>query len=195
LEIRLVHALPGRVRLQSSRLKGNPSLAQEIAGQLQAVPAITGVTASAVTGSLLLFSDPGRALTKNTIRQLAGVLKILAPGVSSVEVAGWLKPGAVASSQPPPLAGSIADFFGAVNAAVSRAFGGLDLKVLVPASLFLLGIRGMISEKATPPAWYNLLWFALSTFMMFHPARTPVLAETEILNATLEGVAELGSAD
>jgi hypothetical protein len=78
---------------------------------------------------------------------------------------------------------------------VSRAFGGLDLKVLVPASLFLLGIRGMISEKATPPAWYNLLWFALSTFMMFHPARTPVLAETEILNATLEGVAELGSAD
>jgi hypothetical protein len=66
---------------------------------------------------------------------------------------------------------------------------------MLPVSLLILGIRGFITEKASPPAWYNLLWFALSTYVMFHPTRAPGLAEAQALHTTMEGVAELAIGD
>lgn len=193
--INLVHAIPGRIRLQCGQLKGNPDLMAEIIGNLQAVPAVTQVKGNPVTGSLLIFFDPQRALTKQSTRQVLAVLKVIAPNLTSLQVSQYLKPGPVTPGSPAPLAGSIAHFFGILNTTVGNALGGIDLKVLLPVTLFFLGIRGMISEKATPPAWYNLLWFALATFMMFHPIRTPGLAEAEALHATMEEMADLGISD
>lgn len=194
-EIKLVHALPGRVRLQSVRLKGNPTLMQEITGHLKAVPAFTQVEGNPITGSLLISFEPHRALTKQSIRQILGILKVVAPDLNSTQVSKLLKPGPAPSSSNAPLAASISHFFGSLNTKVGNTLGGIDLKVLLPTTLFFLGIRGLLSEKATPPAWYNLLWFALATFMMFHPARTPIMAETEVLNATVEQMADLGIGD
>lgn len=168
---------------------------QEIIGHLKAVPAFTQVEGNPVTGSLLIFFEPHKALTKQSIRQVLGILKVVAPALNSTQVSKYLKPGPVPSGSPAPLAGSIAHFFGTLNTTVGNALGGIDLKVLLPVTLFFLGIRGLFFEKATPPAWYNLLWFGLATFMMFHPARTPIMAETEVLNATVEGMADLAIGD
>lgn len=193
--IRLVHALPGRIRLHSDLLKGNPNRMQEIIGHLKAVPAFTQVEGNPLTGSVLIFFDPVKALTKNTTRQITGVLKALVPELNSSQVSKWLQPGPVPASPPAPLAASISHLFGSLNAMVGNALGGIDLKVLLPATLFFLGVRGIIAEKATPPAWYNLLWFALSIFMMFHPARNPGLAEADVLHASVEGMAGLEIVD
>ncbi len=121
--------------------------------------------------------------------------QMISPELSNAQVAQYFRPQPVPASPPAPLAGVIAQFFGTLNTAVGNALGGIDLKVLLPVTLFFLGIRGMIAEKATPPAWYNLLWFALATFMMFHPASPPMMAEMEALNATVEGVAGLELGD
>jgi hypothetical protein len=153
------------------------------------------VEGNPITGSLLIFFEPQKALNKQNLRQISGILKVVSPDLSSSQVSQYFKPGSVPASPQAPLAASISHFFGALNTQVGNALGGIDLKVLLPVTLFFLGIRGMISEKATPPAWYNLLWFALATFMMFHPTKTPGLAEAEALHATVEQMADLGIGD
>ena len=194
-EIKLVHALPGRVRLHCGRLKGNPHLMAEIIGNLKAVPVFTQVEGNPVTGSLLIFFEPQKVLTKQHLRQIGVILKVVSPGLTTAQVGRYLKPGPAPARAPAPLAGSIAQFFSTVNTTVGNALGGMDLTIMLPVSLLVLGIRGFIIEKASPPAWYNLLWFALSTYVMFHPARAPGLAEAEALNTTMEGMAELAIGD
>lgn len=168
---------------------------KEIIDNLKGVPAFTQVEGNPVTGSLLIFFESHKALTKQRIRQILGILQVVSPDITSTQVSKYFKPGPVPASAPAPWAASISHFFGSLNTLVGNTLGGIDLKVLLPVTLFFLGIRGLFSEKATPPAWYNLLWFGLATFMMFHPARTPILAQTEVLNATVEGMADLAIGD
>ena len=50
--------LPGRVRLRSKQLVGNPALEVEVQAQLRAFPEIASVETSTVTGSILITYDP-----------------------------------------------------------------------------------------------------------------------------------------
>lgn len=56
--------LPGRVRLHSKQLAGNPALEVEVQAQLGAFPEIASVETSTVTGSILIKYDPA-VLRKN----------------------------------------------------------------------------------------------------------------------------------
>ena len=56
--------LPGRVRLRSSKLIGNPALEAEVQAQLGAFPELTAVETSMVTGSILIKYEPA-VLRKN----------------------------------------------------------------------------------------------------------------------------------
>jgi hypothetical protein len=69
------------------------------------------------------------------------------------------------------LTGGLATFFGVLNTRVNAlTSGGADLKILLPLTLFLLGVRGVLtSEKLILPTWYDLLWFSLGTFFMLNP--------------------------
>jgi hypothetical protein len=65
-------------------------------------------------------------------------------------------------------------FFEWINGAVRTTTAGLDLKLLVPLVLVLLGARGLVvAEEATVPRWYDLLWFGFGTFMMLNAAGVP----------------------
>lgn len=52
--IRVIHVLPGRIRLRIHSLKFNPQFAQEVEQKLSALSGVTEVKASSTTGSLLL---------------------------------------------------------------------------------------------------------------------------------------------
>jgi hypothetical protein len=52
--IRVVHALPGRVRFRVTSLKFDAEFAQEMERKLSAISGVTGVDASPATGSLLM---------------------------------------------------------------------------------------------------------------------------------------------
>jgi hypothetical protein len=69
------------------------------------------------------------------------------------------------------LTGGISSFFGALNTGVNQVTGGsADLKILVPLTLFLFGVRGLlVSEKLVFPTWYDLFWSSLGTFFMLNP--------------------------
>ena len=50
--------LPGRVRLRSAKLIGNPALEVEVQAQLESVAEIASVETSTVTGSILIKYEP-----------------------------------------------------------------------------------------------------------------------------------------
>jgi hypothetical protein len=52
---------------------------------------------------------------------------------------------------------------------VGKVTGGIDLKLLLPLTLFVLGVRGLLVAQKVPfPAWYDLLWFAFGTYFMLN---------------------------
>jgi hypothetical protein len=119
------------------------------------------------------------------------ILKTISPGPSVQQVLDWFNP-APPSGQSYSYSNTVASFFQGLSTSVGNALGGLDWKVLLSGTLFVLGIRGLIAEKGFPPAWYNLLWFALATFMMFQPAGSRTIGGTEVLHEAVEGMVEAG---
>jgi len=55
--LKVVHALPGRVRLKVAKVKGNPALARQTQEKLAQVPVIRPVEAKPGTGSPLIHYD------------------------------------------------------------------------------------------------------------------------------------------
>jgi len=169
--LKVVHALPGRVRLKVPKVKGNQALARQAEKKLAQVPGIKQVEAKANTGSLLLHYDVEDLCAEVSLGALEEALGELFPEIEVVSLIAGLaclekSPGADLGV---PLAEGITGSFSALNARVSQLTGGLDLKVLVPLGLIFLGLRGLWqSEKVTAPSWSNLLWFGFATFVMLN---------------------------
>jgi hypothetical protein len=88
------------------------------------------------------------------------------------ELQAWLDSSGDDSNGQPSMAARLSTLFGAVNHEVGKSTGGLDLKLLLPLTLFSFGVRALlVAEKVTFPAWYDLLWFAFGTFFMLNPRR------------------------
>lgn len=173
--LKVVHALPGRVRLKVAQVKGNKTLARRAEKKLAQVPGIKQVEAKANTGSLLIHYDPevlfaaaSMGILEETLGELFPEIEVvsLIAGLACLEKSPGADPGLA-------LAEGITGSFRALNARVSQLTGGLDLKILVPLALILFGLRGLWqSEKVTAPSWSNLLWFGFATFVMLN--RGPV---------------------
>ncbi len=169
--LKVVHALPGRVRLRVARVKGNPALARQAQERLAQVPGIRQVEAKPGTGSLLIHYDTERLLSLASLEILSATLGELFPEIEvATLMAGLLSltetPGARTGSA---MAVGITDSFGAINTKFGEITGGLDLKLLAPLALIFFGLRGLwISEKVLSPSWSNLLWFGFASFVMLN---------------------------
>ena len=168
--IKVVHAMPGRIRVKISRLKGNAALARQIQECLSAVPGIQRVEVNLVTGSLLVLYDAAETDPLDALMALAETFTPLFPGLSMRELEAWLIPSGNGSNAARPFAEGLATFVGTLNARVGEATAGVDLKLLLPLTLFFFGIRGLlVADKLSVPAWYDLLWFSFATFFILHP--------------------------
>jgi hypothetical protein len=167
--VRVIHAIPGRVRLRVRELKDNPALAEALEARLAEVPAIRSVEANPVTASVLVLYRVEHIATPDSLRMLSEALTPMFPGldVTSLQAAGV--PESNGSSHA-PLPSGIAGLLGSVNTGVRRATGGVDLKLLVPLALFALGIRSLlVSDRLAFPVWYDFFWFAFGTFLALNP--------------------------
>ena len=167
--LKVVHAIPGRIRVKISLLKDDEDLARAIPGWFVGVPGVEGVEASALTGSVLVVYDPGQ-LTPQTLAQM---LPALFPGVdlNGINLGQALSGAAV----PPPGAATKDKVSGssrAVDAGLAKVAQGLDLNILLPLVLFAFGIRSLlISDELTPIPWYNFLWFAFGAYFTLNRPR------------------------
>ena len=169
--LKVVHALPGRVRLKVARVKGNPALARQAQEKLAKVPGIKRVEAKADTGSLLIHYDLDDLFSTASLEILSATLGELFPEIEIATLMAGLMSLTEnpAAGTGPAIAAGITDTFGGINARLGKFTGGLDLKVLAPLALILLGLRGMwTSEKVSSPSWSNLLWFGFASFVMLN---------------------------
>ncbi|MDD3581731.1 MAG: hypothetical protein PHW74_12005 [Desulfobacca sp.] len=173
--IRLIHAIPGRVRLKIARLKHNQDLARVIHHRFATLPGVRRVEVNTRTGSLLVLFDPQEIISLESLQTLSEILPEVAPDLDVNQLADWLT-DPTANQGNNPLARSIVDGLGIVNSSVRNATGGLlDLKVLLPLTLGFFGLRALlIAEEVLWPTWFDLFWFSLGTFVMLN---RPVVEE------------------
>jgi hypothetical protein len=165
----VVHAIPGRVRVKISRLKEDPALAREVQERLTAVHGIQQVEVNPVTGSVLVLYDRTVLESLDSLLSLGAEFNSLIPDLELSKLEDWLG-SANGDGTATPIAERLGTFFGAVNAKVGASTGGVDLKLLLPLALFVLGVRGLaVAGKGVFPTWYDLLWFAFGTFFILNP--------------------------
>jgi hypothetical protein len=172
-DVKVVHAIPGRIRLKVSELKDNPALAEAVQERLSSVSAVDWVETNPVTGSVLVVYDVDEVATFDSASALSEVLTPLFPTLDAGQIQARLTRPANGSRSEPgvPLDRRISGMIGSLNVGVGKVTGGVDLRVLLPVALFCLGVRGLIaSEKLPFPAWYDFLWFAFGTFVALNPA-------------------------
>jgi len=169
--IRIVHAIPGRVRLKVAQVRKNPTLASEIQTRLAATPSISQVEVNPLTGSVLMLYEAQDAASPDALRALAEPLAALFPGFDLKDSVARQPSATDGAGAAPSLASDVASFFAALNSEVKQMTGGnADLRILLPLTLFLFGVGGVLmSEKLPLPTWYDLLWFSLGTFFMLNP--------------------------
>lgn len=169
-EVTVVHALPGRLRLKVPRVKGDAAFARRVEERLRAVPALRQVTAVPLTGSVVVHYDPHAITSPPALLALSEAATELFPGLNLEELPRLLTleestPTAPTSS----LAAVLVGFFSRLNSQVSAATGGLiDLKMLLPLSLFGLGVRALLTDSKLKPSWYDYFWFGFSIFVMLN---------------------------
>ncbi len=169
--LKVVHALPGRVRLKVAKVKDNPALARRAEKKLAQVPGIRQVEAKSDTGSVLIHYDTEHLLSLASVEILSATLEELFPEIEIGALMAGLTAlvGNPAAKPGEALAEGITGSFSALNARVKNLTGGLDLKVIVPVALIFLGLRGIWqSEKVPAPSWSNLLWFGFASFVMLN---------------------------
>ena len=169
--LKVVHGLPGRVRLRAAKIKGNPALARQAQEKLAKVPGIRQVEAKPGTGSLLIHYDLDHLFSTASLEILSVTLGELFPEIEVLTLAAWLaslaeNPGAGTS---PAIAAGLTGSLQAANTQLAKLAGGLDLKLLVPLTLIFFGLRGLWAvEKVTFPSWSDYLWFGFASFIMLN---------------------------
>jgi hypothetical protein len=150
-DIRLVHAIPGRIRLKLERIKGNPDQARDIESRLGTVRGIHRVGASSLTGSVVATFDPALLESLDFHFAVANALGIAASDLNPEYLAKWY------ANESNGMASLPQDITG-------------NWRTLVPLALFALGIRGVFAtQQLVFPQWYDYLWFAFGTYHTLNP--------------------------
>lgn len=153
-DVRLVHAMPGRIRFKLSGLKGNPDQAREIESRLATVRGMHRVEASSLTGSVVATFNPTLLESLDFHFAVAHALGISPSDLNPEYLEKWY--AGESNGTPNPLTG-IEDTW----------------RLLIPIALLALGVRGiMVADKVTLPQWYDYLWFAFGTYSTLNPSTT-----------------------
>jgi hypothetical protein len=179
--IAIVHAVPGRIRLKISRLKRDPKYAVAIRDRLLALPGIRSVEANPLTASVVVSYNAETTLPA-LVPSLSEAFHAFAfPNLDRKEVEAMLTaPANGNGSHAPstPLASRIHSWLGTMDESVDWVTGGnLDLRVLLPLSLFVLGVGRLVSSSNVQfPTWFDFLWFSFGTFVALNAGRAAQVA-------------------
>jgi hypothetical protein len=179
-EIRVVHAIPGRIRLKVSRLRGNPASAAEIEVRLSALDGVDRVTASPTTGSVVVTYGVASPRSADIAPELSEAFrKTLFQGTDSEELRRQLSKHGNGSPESTPLARRVQGLLGSIDRGVERvSHGAVDLRVIVSVTLLCVGLGIVATSGTIPmPTWYDFVWAGFATFaalsQMSERAATP----------------------
>jgi len=139
---RIVHRLPGRLRLKVPEKRRDTAWFTEIVGRLEQVSGVEQVEISPLSGSMLIRYDPNEPLEQR-LRQ-NGLIQIENPAAPSS-----------------PVVDTLADVISRSDQALERRTGGkASLRTLLILVLVALAIVQTLRGRILTPA-ISLLWFAM----------------------------------
>jgi hypothetical protein len=145
-QIKIVHAIPGRIRLKVAGLKANPSLGLAIQTRLRAVPGIKTVETNLLIGSVLVCFDPETLMAPATLLTLSETLTDLFPELDQTRLAEFMSQATVADTG---LTWSehLADFLAGFSGRLAGVLGSLtDFKILLPLAFVLIGLPALLKN-------------------------------------------------
>ncbi|MBZ0258757.1 hypothetical protein K8I31_22015 [bacterium] len=140
------HQIDGRIRYEIQKLKQNQTLIDELLPELQKIDGVQSCAANAVTGSLLIYFDPGLLQSDLLFSILAHLLQV---------------EDELETTPPSFVEKEIQAVGGALNRAVyDQSRGLIDLKTAIPLSLAFVAMGKIAQEgwSTFPPGMILLLW-------------------------------------
>lgn len=89
-DVRIVHFIPGRVRLKVAAIKGKPQLAERMGADFGRIPGVLGIEYNTLTGSVLIRYDGARLREREAAAQLRMTLQAHLPALDAEEILRWL---------------------------------------------------------------------------------------------------------
>ncbi len=169
--IAIEHQMPRRVRLRASLLVGHRDVCRRIAEKFMVSHlASSRVEIRPSTGSVIVERDEG-TLDPEALREL--LQRIVSEEMAEVPAS---KRFAQPHRMPGPtrVANTVARAFSEINGDVRSVLDGrADLGTILPVVFFSLGLVEVAATRKLPaPAWFNLLWWSMRSFMTFNPTAT-----------------------
>jgi len=127
-DVRIVHAIPGRIRVRVSRLKDNPGYADTVSGRLRALPGVVRVESNVRTGSVLVTYGTGAGIAELVPGLSEALQASVLPDLRAVDLEARLLGGSNGSngSDPAtPLASRITSFLGTLDQGVGALPEGI----------------------------------------------------------------------
>ena len=152
--MRIVHHIPGRLRVRVTAATDGESLAEAV----QKVPSVHSAAWSPRARSVLVLYEPVPAAAD-------AILDALGEHELVEEPAPAAAPPRDTRDTRVPLARAASDAFADLDAGVRRASRGyLALGALVPLALTLWAVRELALGRTAPLAWSSALWYAHGLF-------------------------------
>ena len=171
---KVVHSVPGRVRIKIPAAKRNPHLLPKIKHSLASVRGVRDVAIQPASNSVVVhytghpdtqfqdaLADHGRS---------TGLFDLAAPELSEVdEIVDALQREAEFLSTRSQLARSVMNATKSLDIALKKATNNnIDLKVLLPIGLAVYTVLEFGAEASTP-LWVTLGIFSFNSFVALHP--------------------------
>ncbi len=167
--VRIVHVLPGRLRLRLPWLCEEPDEATALADRLASLHRSMDVEVRIATGSVLCRFDPGSlaadAIVAET-RQQVGASSVLRPGERLPRPEPEPAPGGPQGES--QLITALSEGMRGMNRELMTATGGrLDLGAVAGLGFLAAGAAEIAVTRRVPaPPWFNLAWWAFRTFTL-----------------------------
>jgi hypothetical protein len=88
--VKIVHFIPGRVRLRIEKVKRVPQFADNIKQQLNPIPGIRNIDIKELTGSVLIEYDKQALTSQQSLDALTKALQNLFPAFDTKQITKWL---------------------------------------------------------------------------------------------------------
>lgn len=162
---KVVHHIPGRLRVRLPRLRRDPHLAGRLRDFFSGLGAVQKIDINPVTGSILVHYRPeSHGEIQAVLRQAEVLPELTEPGQLAEEIERDTEFLGAHSE----LAFHVVHAVKALDREIRVASGNtVDLKVLLPATLALWALTKIGAEVATP-MWVTLGIFSFNSFVALH---------------------------
>jgi hypothetical protein len=161
IQARVVHHVPGRLRMKVETSEDADALVSRIETNLATRPGFVRAESRPATRSVIVHYNPAQLELEHLLDEgwLAAGIELLESGTRMIAKAG----------NGTKVGHRIVTSVGAVNGGIGRSTGGLlDLRDIFPLTLFAFGLRRLAQGNLQPMPWYNLLYYGYSTFYALH---------------------------